>query len=328
MPPKHRLGRKRTKTQPSPRTQRGQSSTLNNPIVHSTIPNTQETNNESSLDSHSIPSTADLLTINANDRRYIQISKQVLLYEQKRKRITFAPNSEQAYLENGETSLPASITSDWRLVLQDSIKRKDLRQGCLSLFDQVDSGTSLSQTEVNHAVRFLNYTGMHIECRRGRDRMTLETIFPEEKDKQTRLVSSLINLLSHPSNTLRTVALSFFDVIFSRSSTHFPIAVATTGLVPKLFFILKPHEIPLNGTTVEFHRHITSILDTFFGFSSPEDIYDLPHDIPGFSNQQKLESKLIEPIFQPFCAYLRYLLATPVCPTDHCSGYSLLSNMS
>ncbi|KAK2947307.1 hypothetical protein BLNAU_17783 [Blattamonas nauphoetae] len=182
--------------------------------------------------------------------------------------------TEQPHLEDDEVALPASIMSDWRLVLQDSITRNDLRQGCLSLFDQVNSGLKLDQTEVNHAIRFLKYACMYIEHRKSPHNKLLETIFLNESDRHTKLSSSLVNLLSLPSITLRTAVLSFFDVGLRKSSLDFPIEVATTGLLPQLFLVLKPHEIPLNDTTIEFHRHLTSIVDHFFDFASPETIVD------------------------------------------------------
>ncbi|KAK2958827.1 hypothetical protein BLNAU_6330 [Blattamonas nauphoetae] len=326
MPPKQHLGRKRTKTQPSPRTQRIKSSTKNKSVVHSTVLKSIKANSESSLDSHSIPSTADLLPINTNDRHYVRVSKQILQYELKTKRITFTPISEQADLENSENSLPASITLDWRLVLQDSLTINDLRQGYLSLFDQVNTGMKLNPIEVNHAVRFLEYTGMHIERRRGRDYLLMETIFPEEKDKQTKLISSLINLLSLPSDTLRTAALSFFDVGLRKSSVHFTVAVAATGLVPKLFFVLKPHEIPFCDTTMEFHRHLTSIVDKFLCFSPKNIRSHLILDKANSRNRKRVP-KVVEPMFRSICTYLKSLVDTSDCHSDHRSGFTLLSNM-
>ncbi|KAK2957187.1 hypothetical protein BLNAU_7781 [Blattamonas nauphoetae] len=218
--------------------------------------------------------------------------------------------SEQSYLEDGEIVLPTFLTSDWRLVLQDSITTDDLRQGCISLFDQVDSDLSLSQTEMNHAVRFLKYAKIRIERPRHISDRPIDTIFRTEKDQPKRLATSLINLLSLPSDTLRTAVLSFFDVGLDESSISFTIAVSSTGLMPKLFLILKPHEIPLNDATMEFHRHLTSIMNYFFGYSAT-----------------LLLENLADPIFQSFCPYIRYLLATPVCPTNHHSCFTLVSTM-
>ncbi|KAK2957186.1 hypothetical protein BLNAU_7780 [Blattamonas nauphoetae] len=101
----------------------------------------------------------------------------------------------------------------------------DLRQGCISLFDQVDSEMSLSQTEMNHAVRFLEYASIHINHRSGLESLLLKTIFRTEKDQHKRLATSLINLHSLPSDTLRTAALSFFNVgsskLLSTSASDF-----------------------------------------------------------------------------------------------------------
>ncbi|KAK2951091.1 hypothetical protein BLNAU_13934 [Blattamonas nauphoetae] len=321
MPPKHKLGRKRCKTQPTPRPQRVQSSKLLEPIVHSTIPESIEINDESSLDIPSITSTTDAFTITANDRQYIQISRQLLQYEMKRKRITVRTKSEQPHLENDETALPAPITSDWRLVLQDSITTKDLRQGCLSLYDHVNSALFLSQTEINHAIRFLQYAKMHMEHCRKPDNQLLELFFWKTKDYYTKLISSLINLLSLPSDTLRTAALAFFDVGNRFTSRDFEIEIAATGLLPQLFSVLKPDEIPLNDATMEFHRHLTSIVDSFFSFASPEKICSHLKD-------EARASQISQPIFQSFCSYLQYLIDAPVSLPEHRSGPTFLMNMT
>ncbi|KAK2950567.1 hypothetical protein BLNAU_14459 [Blattamonas nauphoetae] len=277
--------------------------------------------NESSLDSHSIPATTDAFTISASDRQYVQLSKQILQYEMKRKRLNVQTMSEQTHKKYEELALPASITSDWRLVLQDSITIEDLRQGCLSLFDQVDSALTLSQTEINHAIRFLKYADMHIERRKRPHNKLLEIIFWNKTDQHTKLISSLINLVSLPSDALRTAALSFFDVGLRSSPLDFPIEVAATGLLPQLFLVLKPHEIPLIDTTIEFHRHLTSIVDNLFYFVSPETI------IYHLGGRTKA-SEVIEPMYQSFCSYLQYLVDTPVSRPDHRAGFTFLFNMA
>ncbi|KAK2947274.1 hypothetical protein BLNAU_17750 [Blattamonas nauphoetae] len=227
--------------------------------------------------------------------------------------------SEQPHLEDGEISLSTSVPSDWRLILQDSITIEDLRQGCLSLFDQIDSALNLSKSEVNHAIRFLNYACMHIERRESPHNKLLETIFPEEEHRTTRLIWSLINLLSLPSDTLRTAAIFFADVGLRNSSKVFTIEIALTGLLPKLFLVLKPHEIPLNDKTIEFHRHLTSIVDTFFNSVSPEDIkYRL--------GETSRTSDAIESFYQSLCSYLQYLVDSPVSLPDHRSGSTFLLN--
>ncbi|KAK2951082.1 hypothetical protein BLNAU_13925 [Blattamonas nauphoetae] len=321
MPPKHKLGRKRSKTQPTPRANRVQSSNLHEPIVHSTFHESIEINDESSHDLPPITTTADAFTITAYDRKYIQISKQILHHEMKRQRITVRTKSEQPHLENDETALPAPITSDWRLVLQDSITTKDLRQGCLSLYDHVNSALFLSQTEINHAIRFLQYAKMHMEHCRKPDNQLLELFFWKTKDYYTKLISSLINLLSLPSDTLRTAALAFFDVGNRFTSRDFEIEIAATGLLPQLFSVLKPDEIPLNDATMEFHRHLTSIVDSFLSFASPEKICSHLKD-------EARASKISEPIFTSFCSYLQYLIDAPVSHPDHHSGFTFLLGMT
>ncbi|KAK2954555.1 hypothetical protein BLNAU_10406 [Blattamonas nauphoetae] len=232
--------------------------------------------------------------------------------------------SEQAHLESIEINLPTSSPSDWRLVLQDSITKADIQQGCISLFDQVNSNQTLTQIEVNHAVRFLEYAIIHIEHRDTQSKKLTETIFPEEEKYQTKVTSALIKLICHPSDKLRAVALSFFDTSLRYSTQTFSAAVASTGLLPQLFINLKPHAIPINRTTIEFHRHLTSIVDDFFRFCTPEDISGHLNLNPYSSRDRQGTSELLDPIIQQFCAYLRYLLTHPVSPTEYHSGFSLL----
>ncbi|KAK2940333.1 hypothetical protein BLNAU_24759 [Blattamonas nauphoetae] len=144
MPPKQTLGSKHNKKQSNPQATCVQCSTSGNHNVHSTIQSSINDNDESSLDSHSISSTTDVVTITANDQYYVRVSKQILQNELKRKRINVVSMSELPLLEDGEVALLASTTTDWRLVLLDAITTDDLRQGCISLFDQVNSGLKLT----------------------------------------------------------------------------------------------------------------------------------------------------------------------------------------
>ncbi|KAK2947294.1 hypothetical protein BLNAU_17770 [Blattamonas nauphoetae] len=254
--------------------------------------------------------------ISINNAR-ISLSKRILQYEMKRKRLNVRTMSEQTLLEDGEISLLASVPSDWRVVLQDSITREDIQQGCVSLFDQIDSDKSLSQSEINHAIRFLNYTGIHIEYRRHYLNELLKAALPEEEHRTTRFLSSLINLVSLPSDALRTAVLSFFDIGLHKSSITFTIAVGSTGLLTTLFSVLKPHEIPLNDTTIEFHRLLVSIVDEILRFSSPENVR------LHFGGRTSA-SDVTEPMYRSICSYLQYLMDTPACPTDRCPGLTLL----
>ncbi|KAK2962025.1 hypothetical protein BLNAU_3081 [Blattamonas nauphoetae] len=271
MPPKHKLGRKRAETQSSTRTKRDKSSKSDKHIIHSTIPDSVKVKPQPSLDSLSISFAVDILTITDNDRHFVRVSKQILQYELKRKQMNVFTMTEQALLEGDEITLHTSTTSDWRLVLQDSITADALQQGYI--------------------------------------------IFTEEKNCRTKLPSALIKLVCHSSNRLRAVALAFFDVGIWNSGGQLNLTMAATGLLPQLFKCLKPHEIPLNRTTFEFHRHITSIMDNFF--VRPPHSFDL----------QNHTSNRVDPIFQPFCNYLRHLIASPVSPTDCPSGISLFSKM-
>ncbi|KAK2943703.1 hypothetical protein BLNAU_21354 [Blattamonas nauphoetae] len=128
--------------------------------------------------------------------------------------------SEQPHLEDGVTSLPTSLTSDWRLVLRDSITTADLRAGCISLFDRVNSELKLTSIEVAHAVIFLKYVCFHIKYRRPSNIEFIETIFLNEEHLQSTPTSALIKLVCHPSNTLRTVTLSFIDAFLSFTTPY------------------------------------------------------------------------------------------------------------
>ncbi|KAK2946157.1 hypothetical protein BLNAU_18901 [Blattamonas nauphoetae] len=235
--------------------------------------------------------------------------------------------SERPRLGAHGIDLPTSITSDWRLVLQDSISQDALQKGCISLFDQIDTDLPLSETEMNHAVRFLEYATRHIKYRGSHHDKLLETILPEDGYRPTDHSPALLKLVCHPSNTLRTVALSLLDASISKSfPTEYRFAATVARLLPHLLERLKPHEIPLNGTTFEFHRHIISILDNFFSISLPVFVlryYELVCVDPHAKTQisEKLES-----IFKPSFVYLRGLVDSPVCPTDILSGIILLSD--
>ncbi|KAK2946159.1 hypothetical protein BLNAU_18903 [Blattamonas nauphoetae] len=184
--------------------------------------------NESPLDSHPIPATTDALAITPNDHQYILISKQILQYEMKLKRINIETMSEQSHQENGAITLPTSTMSDWRLVLQDSITTEALLKGCISLFDQIDTHLPLSETEMNHVVRFLEYATLHNQYRRFPHCKVLETILFNEEYRKRNVPSALLKLVCNPSNMLQTVALTFLDASISKSfpcESHYATAV-------------------------------------------------------------------------------------------------------
>ncbi|KAK2947587.1 hypothetical protein BLNAU_17492 [Blattamonas nauphoetae] len=327
MPPKHKLGRKRNQTQLNPRKTHSQSSNSNSHVVHSTIPSSLTIPHESVLDTHVVPFPTDVLTTADDDKHYVRISKQILQSELKRKRMNADTISEQALLEGNEIALTTSTTSDWRLVLQNSVTTDDLRQGCISLVDQVNSGIKLTPIEVYHASRFLGYAEIHIEhCGKPKNQL-IESLFPAERLCQTKVTSALIKLVCHPSDTLRTVALSFFDISLRYSTGTFSTAMAATGQLPQLFDQLKPLEVPLTGTTIQFHRHLISIVDDFFTFCPHRELSCQLRNKFFSTNAETLASEILGHIFQQFCTYLQYLLAHPVCPSDLHSGISLISNM-
>ncbi|KAK2957289.1 hypothetical protein BLNAU_7667 [Blattamonas nauphoetae] len=292
-----------------------------------TIQSSINDNDESSLDPHSISSTTDVVTSTANDQSYVRVSKQILQNKLKRKRINVVSMSEQPHLEDGEVALLASTTSDWRLVLLDAITTDDLRQGCISLFDQVNFGLKLTPNEINHACRFMKYAEIHIKHRDRPHNELIETIFPEEWRCQRKLTSALINLICHQSETLRTVSLSFFTAGLSQSPKQLSPAIAATGLMPQLFENLKPHDIPINGTTIEFHRHITSIVDDFLFFFAPKS-NPRHHSVNSqYSSAGTLTDEIVDPISHLLCAYLRHLIAPPDSPADYHYGFSFFSKI-
>ncbi|KAK2946158.1 hypothetical protein BLNAU_18902 [Blattamonas nauphoetae] len=235
---------------------------------------------------------------------------------------------EHTRLGAHEITLPTSTMSDWRLVLQDSITSKELRSGCISLLDQIDTDLPLSETEMKHVVRFLEYSSIHVEYRGYPYNQLLETILSEDMYFHTNHTSALIKLVCHPSETLQTAALSFLDASIWNSfprDVHF--AAAVTRLLPRLLERLKPHEIPLNGMTIKFHRHLISILDTFFSVSSPAEVRHCLEN-GGYASPAEIHQSLrLEAIFNPSFVYLRSLIAHPVSPTDTHSGFMLLSTM-
>ncbi|KAK2945532.1 hypothetical protein BLNAU_19556 [Blattamonas nauphoetae] len=190
---------------------------------------------------------------------------------------------------------------------------EDLQQGCISLFDDVDSEMDLSPTELSHAVRFLEYAIIHVKYRQSPHDQLLETIFSKALRPPPKLTSALLKLVCHPFDQQRTVALSFLDVNFSKSARKLHIAKATIELMPQLFKTLRPREIPLNGTTIDFHRHLTSILDSIFCLPS--------------AKVETIQPTTRELALHPSLSYLRSLITTPVCPTDPRSGFMFLFNM-
>ncbi|KAK2946145.1 hypothetical protein BLNAU_18937 [Blattamonas nauphoetae] len=314
MPPKHTVKRKRTESRSNPLIQSDATGTMDPNIVDSTNETMDSTGRNTSINSSLVVSTTDLLTITANDRQYIRISKQIMEYEMKRKRMKIDSISDQALQEDDEISLPTSISSDWRLVLQNSVTMEDLHKGCISLFDDVDSEIGLSPTELSHAVRFLEYAILHVKYHKSPHNQLLEAIFSKAERPRPKLTSALLKLVCHPFDPLRTVALSFLDVNFSKSARKLHIAMAVIELLPQLFKTLRPREIPLNGTTVDFHRHLTSILDNVFSLPS--------------AKVETIPSPTRELALHPSLRYLRSLITTPVCPTDPRSGFMLLFDMT
>ncbi|KAK2958371.1 hypothetical protein BLNAU_6641 [Blattamonas nauphoetae] len=328
MPPKHLLGRNLHATQQPPQQKHISSSTSDNHIVDSTIPSSLENINESPLNSYPIPAPTELLTITPNDHQYIQISKQILQYEMKLKQINNETMPERPRLGAHEIGLPTSTMSDWRLVLQDSISQEALQEGGISLFNQIDTDLPLSENEMNHAVRFLEYATLHVKYRLSSDSRLLETILSKDVNRQTNLTSALLKLVCHPSDTLQMAALSFLDSSISKSyppKSRF--AMAVKRLLPQLLERLKPHEIPFTETTIKFHRHLISILDKIFSFSSPETVRHCLEIEATPPLAETLQSEKLDSIFKPSFVYLRSLMATPVCSPETHSGYILLSTM-
>ncbi|KAK2956159.1 hypothetical protein BLNAU_8939 [Blattamonas nauphoetae] len=327
MPPKHRLGRKSCKIQPILQIQCLRASNSDDHLVQSPLHNLSDDDTESSLDLPSITSTTEAFTITAKEPHYIQISKQILPYEVKRKQSNLTLMSEQAHLEDEEISLSTTITSDWRLILQDSVTADALQQGCVSLYDQVNSDLPLTQAEMDHATHFLEYASIHVKYRGYPNDKFLQTLLSEDEPGQAKVTNALIKMVCYPSDTLQMAALSFFDVVTSKLYSSSSVKVATTRLLTQLFHELQPHEIPVNGATIKFHSHLVSIIDSFFCFLSKDDIRG-DHRFPWFlHHRENIPSEVIEPVFKSSSIYLWHLITPPVCPADPHFGFALLSNM-
>ncbi|KAK2956964.1 hypothetical protein BLNAU_8039 [Blattamonas nauphoetae] len=298
MPPKHKLRRKRNVKRAATPVQTVHSNISNADIVDSSHLDITRPNEESSIASCANQSTNDFLTILPNDRPYVQISKQIMQYETKRRRLYLEPNSVRSHLVGGDIPLQHSITSDWRVVSQDSITDDDLQKGCVSLFEQVKSGAELSPGEVNHAIRFMEYTTkLSTDGPRSFNWISLTThrsYRPPQVDP-----SSFLKILSHPSDTLRAAAIAFFSAGYSDFTTKYSRHIAETDFFSKLLSLLKPHEIPFNDATLDFHRHISEILLHFI-----DDI--------SFISEKSLSTKdtlTFASIAQTFCPYLRHAIA-------------------
>ncbi|KAK2956985.1 hypothetical protein BLNAU_8060 [Blattamonas nauphoetae] len=74
--------------------------------------------------------------------------------------------------------------------------------------------------------------------------------------------------------------------------------IAETGFFNNLLSLLKPHEIPFSDTTMEFHRHVTSIMLCVISFIA-------------FFIKWNLKVGDITSSLQAFCPYLRHLVAHP-----------------
>ncbi|KAK2956951.1 hypothetical protein BLNAU_8026 [Blattamonas nauphoetae] len=308
MPPKHKLRRIRNDSQSTPPIQTDQSNISNADIMDSSHPDSVQTSEESSIDLHPNQSTNDFLTILPNDRPYVQISKQIVQYETKRRRLYLEPNSVRSHLVGGDIPLQHSITSDWRVVSQDSITNDDLEKGCVSLFEQVGSGAELSPSEVNHAIRFMEYT---TKLSTDGPRYFLYSIHTAEKSYFPPKVdpSSFLKILSYPSDTLRAAAIAFFSAGYSVWMTEYSHKIAKTDFFSNLLSLLKPHEIPFNDTTLDFHRHVSKILlhsiDVIALFRRDE--WEWDDESAWFGEVKKSEG--FASIAQEFCPYLRHVIA-------------------
>ncbi|KAK2956992.1 hypothetical protein BLNAU_8067 [Blattamonas nauphoetae] len=297
MPPKHKMNRKHNVQQSTLYVQTGESTISNADVIDSSHSDCVETNEEFPIDSTTSQSTNDFITILSNDRPYVRISKQIMQYETKRRRHHLKPNSVRSHLEDAEIPLQTSITSDWRVISQDSITNDHLQKGCISLFKQEESGAELSPSEANHAIRFLEYTTMFFKdgCNSSEDffRNIFSYDFP-----RTTFTSSLLKMISHPSETLRAVALAFFSTVYSHQRSRFYLMITNTDFFTNLLSLLKPHEIPFSDTTMDFHRHVTSIMFHFIDKSES-------------LSKKPLSPETVASILQAFCPYLRHLLVHP-----------------
>ncbi|KAK2956953.1 hypothetical protein BLNAU_8028 [Blattamonas nauphoetae] len=297
MPPKHKLSKRNDVPQATSYGLTGQSNVSNADIVDSSHLDITSPNEESSIASCANQSITDFLTILPDDRRYVQISKQIMQYETKRRRHNLEPTSDRSHLEDAVIPLQNSITSDWRVVSQDSITNDDLEKGCVSLFEQVGSGAELSPSEVNHAIRFLEYTTkLSADGPRSFNCILLKTHRGYRPPQVAP--STFLKILSHPSDTLRAAAIAFFSAGYSGSTTKYSRHIAETDFFTRLLSLLKPHEIPFSDATLDFHRRFSKILLHFIA------------DIALLSDKRlsSKETAVFASIAQEFCPYLRHVI--------------------
>ncbi|KAK2940134.1 hypothetical protein BLNAU_24960 [Blattamonas nauphoetae] len=132
----------------------------------------------------------------------------------------------------------------------------DLRQGCVSLFEQVNTSLDLTPIEVNHASRFLKYTEIHMKQRHPYFNELLVTIFPKTEPPHTKLTSALIKLVCHPSNTLQTVALAFIDIGLRTSSCGYLLAKVAPPILPRSKTLTSEIEYPIFQPFDKYLQHL------------------------------------------------------------------------
>ncbi|KAK2941211.1 hypothetical protein BLNAU_23879 [Blattamonas nauphoetae] len=225
----------------------------------------------------------NLLTINADDRQYIQISKQVLQYEMRRRRI------------NVQT-----VLDQIGVILQDSITADDLRQGCISLFDQVNTEMKLTPIEVNHAVRFLKYAEIHINHHKH-PTTSSSTLYCVKQ--QAALQKSC--LCSSNSFVIHRTRSNSYSILLGRwyISIHKRIRVYSnfSWVVASALRKANTTQNPIGWN----NNRIPPPLRIDCGQSFRLWIRSCPHP-------ETLASETMDPIFQPFCTYVQYLLVAPI----------------
>ncbi|KAK2952619.1 hypothetical protein BLNAU_12447 [Blattamonas nauphoetae] len=230
MPPKLKYSRKSTDSPSETHIQSNCSSMENTCIVIPSSETNLGKNSEIPVDSSYIQPTTDPVTDDGDEREYFRISRSILLFELKRKRINPDTKAGQELLEGDDVPLTTSVSWDQRLVLQDGIGTDEIGEGCLSLFAHVDSEMELSQTDITHAIRFLRYTTLHMEYHEGGSKALFEYLFPN-CCLSKELASTLLKLFSLPSDALKRAFIAFYAVVHQSTSPAFTISETKTAFM-------------------------------------------------------------------------------------------------
>ncbi|KAK2953845.1 hypothetical protein BLNAU_11248 [Blattamonas nauphoetae] len=89
---------------------------------------------------------------------------------------------------------------------------------------------TLSESDMNHAIRFVVYATMHIGYHVKDSRVLFEHLFPN-CCLSIELASTLLKLLSLPCDALKRAFIAFYDALHHHSSPSFIVSEGTTGFM-------------------------------------------------------------------------------------------------